>query len=139
MFSVSCLFQVLLASSPVPIRATKSFPVVKRCSAAWNPGVIVQTTASTKNLSSGIWFLDTSVVRSINHGSFVCPVVVAVTKLESSSWGCDLGDLTWITAIMRDILSELGGDLPWTSFNDEDRYIWVLGQTASNYIPSSTT
>lgn len=64
--------------------------------------MIVQATTPTKDFTTSVWFLDTSVVRSINHGGLVRPVIVTITKFESPSWSGDFRDLAWVALNVRD-------------------------------------
>ena len=79
------LIKVLLSISPIPCLTTIRSPIIERSSASSDPGVVVKAATSTKDLSSRIRFLDTGVVRSVNHGSFIRPVIFATSELESTS------------------------------------------------------
>ncbi len=96
------LLEIFLARSPVPIRTAKGLPSIECSSTPRNPSIIIQAAASSEHLASCIWFLDASVVGSVDHGGLVCPVIVAVAEFEGSCWGCDLGDLARISAAVRD-------------------------------------
>jgi hypothetical protein len=45
----------------------------------------------------GIWFLNTLVVRPVDEGCLIGPVILAVSEFECASGRCYLWDIVWIT------------------------------------------
>lgn len=57
-------------------------------STAMNLSKVIQAAAATKNLPTGIWFLEALVARLINSNCLIGPVVLSLSELECSSGRC---------------------------------------------------
>ena len=98
---VVCRFvEIIFGIGPVPFICAILGPIVECGCAATNPGVVVERAAATQYLSASIWFLDSSVLRPIDHGSFVLPIIFAATQLKGTSWSGDFRDLGRIAGLI---------------------------------------
>lgn len=94
----SRLVEVFFGVFPVPSRTTKLLPVIEGCSRASNPSIVIERSTATQHLTTGVWFLDTSVVWAVDHGRFVLPVVLRVSQAHGLCRGGDVADLGRIAA-----------------------------------------
>src|SRR5271169_872746 len=92
------LVEIVVGVGPVPFIAAELGPVVECGCATANPGVVVERAATAKDSAAGVGFLHSSVLRPINHGRLVSPIILASTQLEGASWSCDFGDFGSVTA-----------------------------------------
>lgn len=63
------------------ISILKSLDILKKL-----PSEIVESAATTQHFASGMRLLNPFIVRTLDHGGFVAPVILAVAELECSCW-----------------------------------------------------
>lgn len=87
------LIEILLNIVPSPLISSELTPIIEGSGTAWEPSVVVKTTASSEDLAAGVRLLDTSVFLAVDHAGLVLPVILATTKLKGTSWGGDCIDV----------------------------------------------
>ncbi len=101
---VSCtLIEVFLTGIPSPIAASKLGPVVKSTSATPNPGVVVETTATTKSFTSGVWLLNSGILRAVDEGSLIRPIPWTGTELESTCGSSNFRNFLRVSIIVLEM------------------------------------
>lgn len=109
---------------PCPLLSAEFTPVVESSRTAWNPSVVVETAASSKDFAAGVGLFDSSVLGSVDHGGLVCPIMLAAPQLERTSRG-------------GDGVNVLGISDP--CFDHQDIDLWIFSQTTGHNAAGSTT
>lgn len=79
---------------PVPDLSTELGPIIVSSMTATYPSKVVQTAATTEEFTTGMGLLNTSILRTIDHGHLEAPVILAVAKLHGTGRGRDHVNVT---------------------------------------------
>ena len=91
---------------------------------ATNPSVVVEARATAENLAARVRLLDSSVVGSIDQGSFEAPVISTATEFKSSAGSGDHIDLASVR---------------WAGFDDGHGDIGIFCETSSYDVAGRST
>ena len=89
--------QILFASIPAPGISTVVCPFIECRLATRDPGVVVETAATSQHLSAGVWLLQALVVGLVDKDRLVCPVILAISQLEGAGGCGNFGDILWVS------------------------------------------